>query len=190
MLAIFHRWLCSVVTVFLSYNTDCHLFRLWKLFLCVSVRNKIGFALPLGCVPPLRLGIVLKRVVSSFHWPVCHYYLSLPADIQKNISFKHESMFTSVISEKLSGANATFQNHDCKERSRICWISVEVGVFIARSFQSISVEVNPEPNEAHTELLILIILWCLWHMQLWCSTSTFKSILFFWLYANSITVLA
>lgn len=141
-------------------------------------------------VPQLRLGIVLKRVVSSFHWPVCHYYLSLPANIQKVISFKHESAFPSVISGKLSGTNATFQNHDCKERSRICWISVEAGVFIARSFQSISVEVNPQPNEAHAELLILIILWCLWHMQLWCSTWTFKSILFIWLYANSITVLA
>lgn len=44
---------------------------------------------------------------------------------------------------------------------------------------------------AHTSFLILITSRCLWHMQLWYTTSTFKSILFIiWLCWNSIGILA
>lgn len=91
-----------------------------------------------------KLGIALKRIVSSFH---CQSLLiELAGRCTGNYFFKHESTFTLVISGKLSGTNATFPNHDCKDRSKVGWISVTVGVPTPGSFWSVPEGVNTEPN--------------------------------------------
>lgn len=95
-------------------------------------------------MPQPKLGIALKRIVSSFH--CLSLLFEFAGGHTENYFFKHESTFTSVISGKLSGTNATFPNNDCKDRSKVCWISVTVGAFTPRSFWSVPVGLNAEPN--------------------------------------------